>query len=98
MQPTPGLDGFPQIMTEDDVLSHYYKPGPVPEGAAADVRDRVMPGPAGSEELSDADLALKLESDNSKPSLVTMAEAAGVDTSGTKRELSERLVAHYRAK
>jgi hypothetical protein len=48
-------------------------------------------------QLTDEQLAAKLEAENTKADLVAMAGAAGVDQSGNKSELSARLVSHYRA-
>jgi hypothetical protein len=48
-------------------------------------------------QLTDEDLIKKLESENTEDALATMAQAAGVDQSGTKAEIAARLVAHYRS-
>jgi hypothetical protein len=46
---------------------------------------------------TDEEMVLTLAETNSKPELVAMAEAAGLDQSGTKAELAVRLVSHYRS-
>ncbi len=100
--PPPALEEPPAPPAEEPPL-----PSPPAEEPATPPVAETAP-PAGTSDpadtsdpdasLSDAELAEKLEKDNTKAVLVSMAEAAGIDQSGNKTELSARLVAHYRAK
>ncbi len=100
-----GIASFDHILTEEDVL-RYNGATPVPEPVASAPSESApepepepladQPPPS-DEALSDADLAAKLETENTKAALIAMAETAGLDQSGNKAELSARLVSHYRS-
>lgn len=83
---TSAVDDVPS----DTVVSDA--PAPTPDVTSPDVP------PAETEEvqLTDEELAKKLESENNKDALIAMAETAGVDSTGVKAEIAARLVAHYR--
>ncbi len=108
-----GIASFPHILTEADVLRHSYgivsdeSETPTvevvaePEAKEPEAKEPEVKEPevtVDDAQLTDAQLAAKLEAENTKASLIEMAEAAGVDQSGNKSELSARLVAHYRVR
>ncbi len=73
------------------------EPGQAPSAESPSTGDPAPSDKKEDAELTDEELSAKLEAENNKPALVTMAEAAGVDAGGTKAEIAARLVAHYRA-
>ncbi len=106
MSSSKGISSFPHILTEADVMLHSYGappdaeqvPSVIPAAPSPEPVVEIPPPPPSPDDLSDAELAEKLERENTKAALVTMAETAGIDQSGNKTELSARLVAHYRQK
>lgn len=98
MHTPKGLERYPHFLTEEDVLRHagLLIPTSEPSPVAPSAPDPVKSDPA--EELSSGELIIKLERENTKDSLIAMAVAAGLDESGTKAVLAERLVSHYRSR
>ena len=105
-----GIASFDHILTEEDALRHSGATvaseavsDTVPPEAPAPAQTPEVPPPPPAEEtqaeevqLTDEELAKKLESENTKDALIAMAETAGVDSTGVKAEIAARLVAHYR--
>lgn len=90
-----GLARFPQILTEEDVVLHYYSEEESGEGAADSADTIPPPADAPAPEPEGAPTAEELESGHTKAELVEMAEQVGLDTSGTKADIAARLVAHH---
>lgn len=93
-----GLASFPHILIEADVLFHCYgiayEAAKEPVSVSAVVPEPepvVVPEPA---LLTLEEMTAKLIAENSKAVLVTKAEQAGIETSGTKTELAARLASH----
>jgi outer membrane biosynthesis protein TonB len=90
----PELASVPEISLEPaPAPAPVPEPEPIPEPALV---PEPIPEPNDStpSTLTVEEMTAKLITENSKAALVTKAEQAGIDSSGTKNELAARLASH----